>query len=124
VREPGAFTWTELNTRDLEGSKAFYEAVFGWGAVTSGEDGPMPYTEFKVAGESVAGCMTMTDEMPAEVPPHWLAYVEVADADAAAEKATSLGGSVVVPPMDFPGGRFAIVTDPQGATLGLMHSTA
>ena len=124
VREPGAFTWAELNTRDLAGSKAFYEQVFGWGAVTSGEDGPMPYTEFKVGGESVAGCMTMADQVPAEVPPHWLAYVEVADADVAVEQATSLGASVVVPATDFPGGRFAIVSDPQGAMLGLMHSTA
>ena len=124
VREPGAFTWTELNTRDVAGSKAFYEAVFGWSAVTSGEDGPMPYTEFKVADESVAGCMTMTDDVPADVPPYWMPYVEVADADAALEKATSLGASVVVPAMDFPGGRFAIVSDPQGAMVGLMHTTA
>ena len=123
VREPQSFTWTELNTRDLDGSKTFYEQVFGWSAVTSGEDSPMPYTEFKVGGESVAGCMTMGDQVPAEVPPHWLPYVEVDDADAAADKAGSLGGTVVVPPMDFPGGRFAIVADPQGAMLGLMHST-
>ena len=123
VREPGAFTWAELNTRDLAGSKAFYEQVFGWSAETSGEDSPMPYTEFKVGGESVAGCMTMAEQVPAEVPPHWLAYVEVDDADGAVEKAASLGGTIVVPATDFPGGRFAIVSDPQGAMLGLMHST-
>ena len=122
VRESGAFTWTELSTRDLDGSKAFYASVFGWAARTSGEDGPMPYTEFQVGGVSVAGCMTMTDDVPAELPPYWMPYVEVDDADAAVTKATSLGASVVVAAMDFPGGRFAIVSDPQGAMLGLMHS--
>ena len=120
VREPGAFTWCELNTRDVAGAKAFYASVFGWEAVTSGEDGPMPYTEFKIGGESVAGMMEMSEQVPAEVPPHWLVYIEVADTDAAVASATSLGGSVVVPATDFPGGRFAVIVDPQGATLGVM----
>ena len=120
VREPGSFTWCELNTRDVPGAKAFYSTVFGWGAETSGEGGPMPYTEFKLGGESIAGMMEMGGHMPAEVPPHWLVYIEVADTDAAASKAAELGGAVVVPGTDYPGGRFAVVTDPQGATLGLM----
>lgn len=124
VRESGSFTWTELNTRDLAGSKAFYESVFGWAAETSGEDSPMPYTEFKVGGDSVAGCMTMAEQVPADVPPYWMPYVEVDDVDGAAERASSLGASVVVPATDFPGGRFAIVSDPQGAMLGLMHATS
>jgi predicted enzyme related to lactoylglutathione lyase len=120
VREPGAFTWCELNTRDVAGSKSFYESVFGWGAETSGEGGPMPYTEFKLGGESIAGMMEMGGHMPPEVPPHWLVYIEVADTDATVDKATSLGGSVVVPGTDFPGGRFAVLVDPQGASLGVM----
>ena len=120
VREPGAFTWCELNTRDLAGSKAFYASVFGWDAVTSGEDSPMPYTEFKLGGDSIAGMMEMGGHLPAEVPPHWLVYVEVEDTDATVERVASLGGAVVVPGTDFPGGRFAILTDPQGANLGVM----
>jgi predicted enzyme related to lactoylglutathione lyase len=120
VRQPGAFTWCELNTRDVPGSKAFYATVFGWGAETSGEGGPMPYTEFKLGGESIAGMMEMGPQMPAEVPPHWLVYIEVADTDGAVGRAASLGGSVVVPGTDFPGGRFAVVADPQGATFGVM----
>jgi predicted enzyme related to lactoylglutathione lyase len=124
VREPGAFTWCELNTRDVAGAKAFYAAVFGWDAETSGEGGPMPYTEFKLGGQSIAGMMEMGGHMPAEVPPHWLVYIEVADTDAAAAKAAELGGSVIVPATDYPGGRFAIVSDPQGATLGLMTPAA
>ena len=124
VREPGAFTWCELNTRDLAGAKAFYESVFGWGAVTSGEGSPMPYTEFKLGGESVAGMMEMGGHMPPEVPPHWLIYVEVADTDASVATASSLGGTVIVPGTDFPGGRFAVLQDPQGATFGIMTTSA
>ena len=120
VREPGAFTWCELRSRDAERAKAFYGAAFGWGAETSGADSPMAYTEFKVGGESVAGMMEMTGEFPAEVPSHWLVYVEVADTAASLAKAESLGASVQVPVVDFPGGTFAVIVDPQGAMLGLM----
>jgi predicted enzyme related to lactoylglutathione lyase len=123
VREPGSFDWAELDTRDVEGAKAFYEAVFGWGAETS-TGGGMPYTEFKLGGESIAGMMDMPPGVPDQVPPYWLVYLGVGEVDAAVESATALGGSVVAPPMDFPGGRFAVVSDPQGAMFGVMTSTA
>jgi predicted enzyme related to lactoylglutathione lyase len=50
----------------------------------------------------------------------WLSYVRVTDATAAAAKAVSLGGRVLVPPrMDRHGGMIAIVADPVGAAIGL-----
>jgi predicted enzyme related to lactoylglutathione lyase len=43
-------------------------------------------------------------------------------ADAVA-KVRELGGSVVMEPMDAEGvGRFAVVTDPQGATFGVIEN--
>jgi predicted enzyme related to lactoylglutathione lyase len=120
VNEPGAFCWNELNTRDVEGSKAFYSAVFGWDGVTH-EGGPMPYTEFQLAGQSIAGMMQMPPMIPAEVPPHWLVYIAVDDTDVTVDRAQQLGGAVRMPPMDIPTGRFAILADPQGATLGVIR---
>src|SRR5437588_497409 len=32
VDEPGTYCWSELVTTDVEGSKTFYGAVFGWGS--------------------------------------------------------------------------------------------
>jgi predicted enzyme related to lactoylglutathione lyase/CheY-like chemotaxis protein len=127
-RQTGAFTWCELDTRDVAGATAFYDAVFGWGARTStpaeGEPMSMPYTEFQLDGESIAGMMDMPPGVPAEVPDYWLLYVGVDDVDATVASATELGGSVTVPGMDFPGGRFAVLADPQGAMFGVMTSTA
>jgi predicted enzyme related to lactoylglutathione lyase len=118
--EPGTFGWTELATRDIEDAKRFYAAVFGWGAETTGE-GAAAYTEWQVDGKSIAGAMTMGPDRPAEIPPHWLVYFAAADVDASAAKAGELGGSTVVPGMDFPGGRFAVIRDLQGAMFGLMR---
>ncbi len=120
VREAGSMQWVELNTRNVEASKAFYSAVFGWDALTT--EGEMTYTEFKLGGESIAGMMEIPAEMPAEVPPHWLVYLGVDDVDASVTQAGGLGASVMVPGMDFPGGRFALLTDPQGATFGIMQA--
>lgn len=118
VNEPGALSWNELNTRDVEGSKAFYTAVFGWEAQTHSE--PMPYTEFKLGGDSIAGMMPMPPMVPAEVPPHWLVYFAVDDTDAAVAKAGELGGSVRLAPMDTPAGRLSVLADSQGAVFAVI----
>jgi predicted enzyme related to lactoylglutathione lyase len=44
----------------------------------------------------------------------------VADCDASTTKVSALGGSVVVPPMDSPPGRFALVSDPFGVSFGII----
>ena len=58
--------------------------------------------------------------VPAEVPSYWMPYFNVGDVDAAFQKALGLGATEVVSPMPMPGGRFAIISDPQGATFGLL----
>ncbi len=123
VRDVGSFTWTELDTRDVEGAKAFYGAVFGWGAEAS-TGGGMPYTEFKLGEESISGMMDMPPGVPEQVPAYWLVYLQVADVDASVVKAQELGASVTAPATDFPGGRFAVLSDPQGAMFGVMTSAA
>ena len=70
ANEPGTYCWSELITTDLDASKAFYGAVFGWGAEEQGPPGgPPAYTEWKVAGKSVGGMMQKSPDMPAEMPP-------------------------------------------------------
>ena len=66
--------------------------------------------------------MAKPADMPAHIPSYWMPYFQVAGADASAAKAKELGGSVMVPPQDIPGtGRFAIVTDPQGAMFAVFE---
>lgn len=116
--DEGTFTWTELATRDQPAAHAFYKEVFGLDAhVAEG------YTELQLAGKSVAGCMDMPEMVPAEVPSYWMPYFAASDPAAKAEQAASLGGTVLVPFMEFPGGTFSVVQDPQGATFGLLNLT-
>lgn len=118
-----AYGWAELNTRGIDAATTFYETVFGWthDTMPAGMPGMPPYTTFYAAGERVAGAMPMGAEMPAQVPSYWMPYFSVGDVDAAFDKAKGLGAQEMVPPTDFPQGRFAIVSDPQGAMLGLLR---
>jgi len=119
VNEPGTFSWAELVTTDVPASKAFYGAVFGWGAETHGE-GPGAYTEWQVSGRSIGGMMEKPPQMPAEVPPHWAVYFTVGNTDDAVARLDELGGSVVMPPMDIEPGRFAVVADPMGGVFNVI----
>ena len=122
---PNTMTWAELNSRGVEKAVPFYKNVFGWGEKKSpmGE-GQGEYTEFQISGQSEAGGMEMNPMVPAQVPSYWLVYFGVDDVDQAFKKATEAGGKELLAPQDYPGGRFAIVSDPQGAAFGLMKQAA
>lgn len=120
IGQANAYGWAELNARGFAKAEPFYKKVFGWGDKKSDMGEGMEYTEFQLGGESIAGGMEMNPMVPAQVPSYWLAYFTVPDVDKEHEKATQLGAKSMLEPQDFPGGRFSILTDPQGAAFGLL----
>ena len=121
VNEHGTLSWNELMTTDVEASKAFYAAVFGWGERSS--EGDMPYTEWQVSDRSVGGMMAKPPMVPAEVPPNWGVYFAVDGLDASMAKVTELGGTVLMGPMPTPAGPFATCLDDQGGAFYLIELT-
>ena len=119
ANEAGSFCWNELNTRDVPAAKDFYTEVFGWTTNELDMEG-MQYTEWKLGERSVAGMMTMPEMVPAEVPAHWLVYFGTENTDATVERATELGATTIVAPTDIPPGRFAILSDPDGAVFAVI----
>jgi uncharacterized protein len=137
VNEHGSLNFNGLNTRDVAGAKSFYGSVFGWTtlALPAGEMWTLPgygdYLERDNPGlreqvaemggpegfvDVVASISPIAADQP-DTPAHWNVTFAVDDADAAAAKATELGGTVVAPPFDAPWVRMAILKDPQGATF-------
>jgi uncharacterized protein len=115
VNEVGTWTWNELVTPDLAAAKAFYAELFGWGAQDI--PGQFPRTSFGLGDLLVGGGHAPT---PQEGPtPRWTISFRVADADQGAARVQELGGAVLLPPMDVPAGRFAIVADPAGASFSV-----
>lgn len=115
----GSFCWNELFSVDADASVAFYRAIGGFGHDAM-DMGPMgTYHLLTADGAPRAGIMKRQSP---DQPHMWLPYVQVASADATAEKAKKLGGSLVVPPTDIPNvGRFSIFLDTQGAALGILQ---
>ena len=117
---PGALVWNELYTRDLEATKSFYSGLFGW----EWSSMPIPQGgEYHLAnlGElQVAGVLVMDDNW-GDIPPHWMVYIQVEDADDAATTVESLGGDVCVPVTEIAVGRFAVVNDDQKGTFTIFE---
>lgn len=120
--EPGFITWNELATRDVEGAKSFYHDALGFDFQSTEMEG-MAYTMCMVGERPAAGIMAMDENWPADMPPHWMVYFNVADTDEAAKKVTELGGAVAVAPFDSPAGRMAVINDPQGGTFSIIAPT-
>jgi len=117
------FSWHELITTDLDAGKEFYHAIFGWEDRGDEFDMGPEMGKYKMFGRdrfTYGGMFKKPAQMPA--PSHWMNYVLVDSADAAAARATKAGGTVINGPMDVPGGdRIAAIMDPQGAVLSV-HS--
>lgn len=115
----GEFSWHELATTDQRAALEFYSQLFGWKKSTAHDMGPMgTYQIFSIGGTDAGGIFNKDADMPV----HWLSYVNVNDADSAARAASAAGGRVVNGPMDVPGGdRIAQIVDPQGGAFAV-HS--
>ena len=113
VNQDGAWTWNELVAPDLPAAVAFYGRLLGW--VAAAIPGSVARTSFGLGELLIGGGHTPIE---AEDPtPRWTVAFWVADADQAAARVGELGGTVLLPPMDIPAGRFTILADPQGAAF-------
>jgi uncharacterized protein len=119
ANEPHALAWNEQFSRDFAGSRAFYQAVFGYSSQDMSGDG-FTYATLTVDGNPIGGIGEYPPGTPAEVPAAWAAYFAVGDTDDAVAKVTELGGSVVQPARDSPFGRIAVVADLEGAVFSLI----
>lgn len=121
---PGTFCWVELGTSDGEAGKKFYTELFGW-EYTDNPTGPgMVYTMLKQDGKDIGGLYQLMPEMTAQgIPPHWLSYISVPNADETAAKAKEAGATLMKEPFDvFTIGRMAVVQDPTGAVFALWQA--
>jgi predicted enzyme related to lactoylglutathione lyase len=138
VNEPGSLSFNGLGTRDIAAARSFYGSMFGWRTLDVGggaemwtlpgygdyleRDNPDLRKQLAETGgppgfeDVVASIVPLADDQP-DTPPHWSVTFAVDDADATAARATELGGTLSVPPLDAPWVRMTIINDPQGATL-------
>ena len=117
--ETGEISWHELATTDHEAAFDFYADLFGWEKQEAMDMGDgFLYQMYGIGGKMLGGMYNKPAEQPG--PPAWLYYTVVDDLDGAVKKIKEDGGTIIVEPMEVPGGsRVAVGTDPQGAVFGL-----
>ena len=117
---PGRVVWTELLAADDAAASSFYASVVGYDAQVIERRGGT-YTLLRADGVSRAGIL----RNPTDWKPQWLTYFGVEDPGAAAERASALGGRVLLAPTpDVREGTMALVSDPSGAVFALQKSTS
>jgi predicted enzyme related to lactoylglutathione lyase len=121
----GRFLWYDLMTTDPKGAQEFYGKVAGWG-LQPYTDGGMTYMMFTRRELPIGGSMQLPGEaVKMGAPPHWMTYIGTEDVDKTVAQALGLGARTYVAPQDIPKiGRFAVLADPQGATIAFFAPSA
>lgn len=110
--------WYDMMTPDLKAAEIFYAKVIGWNIADAG----MPDVSYSIvsAGDVMVGGMMQTPkgDEGMQNPPRWHGHIYVPDVDVHAKRVAKAGGKIHREPADIPGiGRFAVVSDPQGASF-------
>ena len=100
--------YVEYPARDLEATKSFFQAAFGWSFVDYGED----YTAFSGAGLDGGFFESELVSQTATGSALLIFYSERLEETLA--KVTAAGGTIVRPIFTFPGGRRFHFTEPSG----------
>lgn len=116
---PGRCAWNELMGEDQQAALDFYTGLFGWSLPEPMDMGPMGTYQFVAHdGVNVGAIMRKPPQAPVSAWSHYFRVPSITDAKAAAEAA---GGTIMMGPMEVPGGDWIIQgMDPQGAFFALV----
>lgn len=104
----------EVVGKDGPALQSFYGDLFGWKFDTSNPGG------YGITSPDETGIAVGVGATPDGSAGHTTGYVRVADINATLAKATSLGGSVIMPRFSPDGSAWlALVADPEGHVVGL-----
>jgi predicted enzyme related to lactoylglutathione lyase len=118
IHHQGKFVWNDLLTDDMETAREFYGQLFGWTFTQLGR-----YTVVQSEGRNIGGMVELKADPEQPSAARWLCTLSIDDVDAAVALVIDEGGTVNEGPLELLNrGRGALVRDPQGAQLVLLHS--
>ena len=118
IHHPGKFIWHDLVTSDVTSAKTFYGQLFNWTFEQHGD-----YTIVKLNDNRIGGILDVQPKTAERHAARWISSMSVSDVDSAAEVVLAHGGTVHQGPENIHDrGRVALVSDPQGAKISLIHT--
>ena len=116
--QPGEILWADLFVSKPVDAAAFYRGLVGWRSGRRAAGGAKERLVMSAGGFARAGITVLPDGAK----PGWLPYVQVQDVAATLKRVTNAGGRILTPPSpDVLGGRLAVIADPQGGVIGVVH---
>jgi predicted enzyme related to lactoylglutathione lyase len=110
VEQDRRVDYIEFPAIDIEGTKSFYSAAFGWEFTDYGPE----YTSF--TDGRIGGGFALAAEVVSGGP---LVVLYAANLEEVEKSITSNGGKIVRAPFEFPGGRRFHFVDPNGNELAV-----
>jgi len=118
THHPGKFIWHDLVTSDVATTKSFYGQLFSWTFEERGR-----YTIVSLHDKQIGGILDIQPVTPERHAARWISSLSVSDVDQAVSVVLANGGKVHKGPENIGDrGRVALVSDPQGAQLSLIHT--
>jgi predicted enzyme related to lactoylglutathione lyase len=113
----------EVLGKDGSALRSFYAQLFDWSFNQMGGDAAaLDYGIVAADGHGIEGGVGTA---PPGSPGHVTFYVATGDVAGSLEHAQTLGGSLVMAPMELPGGGIVgLFADPEGHTIGLVTPAA
>jgi len=88
----GTLCWADLSTPDPKRASDFYSGLFGWQLIIDPKD-PSGYVHIKNGEHHIGGIPPASYRQPG-MPAHWMAYFQVDDVDATANRRKSWARSL------------------------------
>ena len=113
---PAPVVHFEIASTDPAGTKKFVGDMFGWKL----EDIPGPF-EYSMVDTGAEGAIRGGVGAAPGGDGHTTFYVQVDEVQAALDRASELGGGVVMGPQEIPGGsKIGLITTPAGQLVGVI----
>ncbi len=117
----GDWIWSSLHAKDAGAEAAFYQDLFGYDVFDLPSEDGLEHLILSTDNYARASANDLA-RGGARRRSHWLNFVRVNNAAQLVDKATALGGRVLVQPrVDRHGGMLAVLADPAGAPFGVME---
>lgn len=113
MSDTAKINYVEFATTDLQGSKAFFSAAFGW----SFKDSSDSYSYFSKQG--VDGGFYQADQCATSEQGAPLLVIYSTDLEAAQQQVSAAGGKITKPVFTFPGGKRFHFLEPGGNELAV-----
>jgi hypothetical protein len=115
----GTITWHDLTVPDAAAVRDFYSAVAGWTVMPVPMGGYDDYCMLPPGAKAPAAGICHARGENSDIPPQWLAYINIPNLAASLRACRKRGGAILRPARNVGGGKMAIIRDPAGAIVAL-----